>query len=271
VPPDVAEEIETLSEALRNSSENVDLKDVFGDTFVRVPVKPKLDDADDVRFRRTKRTRLDMAGISADALHRLAVAKEKGSNSARRRKYALENHEALTERVEPVGTPKTETPVAVKTDGGHSERTPTTGKGQGERAQTPRAEAGQGERAGKSQGERAQTPRAEAGQVERTPTTGKSQGERTQTPRAEVGPVERTSTPKGEKGQGTDGAQAARVELGPTLRSKRGQGSKTEANQGSRNERLPGTRVELSQASRTEGRQTPRNEKVKRVSHDVRF
>jgi hypothetical protein len=70
----------------------VNLTDVFGDTFIRVPVRARLDDADGPANRRVRRrTALEIRRVAAESARRLRDAEDRGADAARRRRFVLEH------------------------------------------------------------------------------------------------------------------------------------------------------------------------------------
>jgi hypothetical protein len=86
----ISDEVRAVNESAHDSP--VDLSAVFGDTFVRTPVRAQLDEPDDHVFRRTKRHRipLNMQKIKEESIRRLNEAERRGTSDAKRRKLALE-------------------------------------------------------------------------------------------------------------------------------------------------------------------------------------
>jgi hypothetical protein len=124
-PRSITEELDAIDDSLHNSAEKVDLTEVFGDTFVRVPVKSRLDDPDEVQFRRAKPARpMNMHHIRSDAAQRLAAAEERGQQSAKKRKYVLEHHSPTPEKTEAKGPAKAERIQSPKTETGKERKSP---------------------------------------------------------------------------------------------------------------------------------------------------
>jgi hypothetical protein len=118
-------ENEAIVASFQDTTDTVNLSEVFGDSFVRVPFVSKLDDTDEVQFRRTKVAhRLDMRSVQTDATQRLIAAEERGQQNARKRKYVLEHHSPKIEKAELNGTPKSERSQPRKGDQGKERRSP---------------------------------------------------------------------------------------------------------------------------------------------------
>jgi hypothetical protein len=85
-------ELSAVAESAQSADGLANLADVFGDTFIRVPVRARLDDADEPANRRVRRhTSLEIRKIAAESQRRLRDAGERGADTARRRRFVLEH------------------------------------------------------------------------------------------------------------------------------------------------------------------------------------
>jgi hypothetical protein len=84
-------QLSAVADAAQSAEELVSLTEVFGVPFIRVPVRARLDDADEPANRRVRRhTSLEIRKIAAESQRRLRDAEGRGVESARKRRFVLE-------------------------------------------------------------------------------------------------------------------------------------------------------------------------------------